>query len=1012
MLTKTSDIYSDLLRPEFEEWKIVAHDKIEKFDPLTLIGSFIESEMELDYAFTLFDIVVEKINSIVKLGDLKHSDIHNAVSQSLLESDHPESQKYLSNYDINFGPDLNELSTDEGFINIRHAKSLKNVILEILSKQTGKMNEDALEEYLGADELRTITNRLIKIIRFCGFYKVKKTFLISFFEELSCRSVKSILPNYMSFNSVSENEFIKIHRLITMAQIESRSEINTAINFLEIALEELASLSLRKFGLLPLSSTRRSFKQLIDVIKTIGEIKNRKTFIPEYQKIKTQILEAFNTQSIPIQSLSNLCDDLQNSIEKRFAIRACRQAIRLLRNLKIILKPEPALLKLNSYNYSIETQVDYIKTVTNYFVNSGYYIKNSSNEYFIDLNINFEYHELIEFGRVIRFRFCFTTDDEDFSNDWLNLSVEDIKNNKDIISVIVTNTDIPVNIIYELNNIVENYHRCICILGRDQFERGLRRPEEIRDVILSQFEKLIPSAKDFRGKIFQPNNLILPDNIKEYEIQSLKDSIALIQKDSGSEACLQLSRMFESSVREYIMMIYSLYNRGLRDKKFATEIYFDLEGINFKTLIKWIENLRKKILYNKDLKNIILPFLPDKSLISEIDRLRVNRNDYIHMNREVIKNEAEVYFNKISIVIKELSKITKQFQRGIFIRRLHSGVEVYADEGLININGKRLHEANLHLHYGCCIYISNETNFFPIIHAAACCNECYQISLLDQANASGSCLCSNCRKSIPLERGWHILVKKSNADKMLPRITSTKKCFSIKKDEIKNMNKKSFELQNETSTQPKRRLWLRTIAETVATAVGPAGAPIKGILALQDSIEEEKFDLKIETIISEQRQLKTDLFNKFFFLEEKVNRFRDIITQTIIDQIEILLKASNDPKVVYTQLANFDSWAFVSLTNINRDKLIEELVQLYNLDNDLFFTDLYRSGYKTSRIKRTGTLEADISYFVASLKGQSPFILLKTFEFLQSKFSGSLLLNDLVNQLKTISSSGLLVEAE
>ena len=77
---------------------------------------------------------------------------------------------------------------------VRNASILKKEIVQYLINLYELPSEDFLLNFLSSSEIDRITTRIIRVIRFCGFYKVSKKFIQSFCHELGQFSIKGFLP--------------------------------------------------------------------------------------------------------------------------------------------------------------------------------------------------------------------------------------------------------------------------------------------------------------------------------------------------------------------------------------------------------------------------------------------------------------------------------------------------------------------------------------------------------------------------------------------------------------------------------------------------------------------------------------------------------------------------------------------------------------------------------------------------------------------------------------------------
>lgn len=764
MTITASDIYSYFFREEFDLWRVIREDgKLEKFDSLTLIESFIESEMDLFSAFALFDKVVERITPLTNKGPITYDQIHITVVKCLLETNHPKVPFWLTNYENIFGPDLEELTADQEYIVILHASQLKKAILEKLAKVSGKGSLEELEKYLGTIELTDITNRLIKIVRYCGFYRVKKSFLDAFVEELAERSTKSILPSVAIDGKKTSQALDEAEKLLLIAREEARGDTRRSANLLETALEEIGAIALEHFGLFPLASSHRSFTQFIDVLKTVGEIlKSNKLTIPQFETIKSTIISALEVQNIPLERLCSECEDVYKSLKSGLFLRATQQALRVLRNLRIILQPEEMISILRAYEFEEGSDIGYLEIAYNIFSKAGIPSIVNREGKLLDVRIDFNYHELIEFGRNVRFRAEFLRDEECITSKALDYSIVDLKSTQDIISVIITNCNLGKEALERLRTIAVEYHRCVSVISRQQFENVMRKPEEVRDLILTQFEALVPGTRSWRGKIFPEEKAIIPPNIYHYEKRVLEEAFAEVSKNRGSEGCMKAGRLLEFAVREQTLFICSILEYGLKRKTDWAGIAIQPGRDKVGSYIEWLRELSMNphLGRNSNVNKYLSPFIPDRATINEIGNLMRGRNEYMHEERETDSMEARSFVSKVAVVIGSIQEQAKEFDRAIFAGAVDREMIFYTSSGVKRIRGGQSHASHSQLAPGCCVYLTDRKPFYSIIPALRFCRDCKTIIALNNW-ISGRYRCSHCNSKINLEGGWYQLLRRT-----------------------------------------------------------------------------------------------------------------------------------------------------------------------------------------------------------------------------------------------------------
>ena len=978
MTTKLSEIILEFIKPECDSIKIVKHGKhggqSEDFDPLTLLNSFFESEMDYEYACELFDETLEELKRLSNYGPLSYVQISTTVIDCLSKSNHPNAPLWLSNYENIFGRDLEELKSEEGYIVVRKASELKYSILEIIGDIIGVQDVQEIEKQIGKKELTTITNRVIKIVRYCGFYKVKKEFLKAFCEELSKRSVKGIIPN-TSINETKISESLnEAEKLLLLAKVNINIH-NKSLNYINLVLEELGTTVLKKFGLLPLSASRKSFKQFVDILKLSIDISNggsKNIALPHISNIRKELNKILDPLNIPLESYLNDCEVILNSLQKKFAHDAYFQTLSLLENLKIILIPNPLLNEIYAFEYFNNDIDKYLELSSRIFSSENLRTKLSLENSYIDVFIDFSYHELIEFGRRIRIRCLFLSPEQNLPADWLNLSSDDLDENVDIIPVLIINKDLSTNNVDDLRTIANEHHRCICPMDRAQFEKILNKPKEVRDVIQKQISSLIPESLNWRGKIFPKEKINLPENFTNYQKDTFIYAFAQIEHNKGSSACLQIGRLLEVIVRDYLLQIISFLNAN-NEKGFLLPSSSSKKGLkSYTDLFQSIVGLANS---NRKIKKQILQYLPTNQLLNEIDLLREYRNDFVHEDFDVSDNEARSFLVKVYSIISHLNENTSFAKKAILFKRQNEKLYFFCEDGEIIDNDENKYTQSLKIWD--CVYLSSKS-FPKIVFALSTCKHCGKHTKVREVTSNGRFICLLCERSNKINNIWNSLLRKAERE-------------AKKVEKEVRLNKMS----NKTEVKNK---WFKPLAEMICTIAGPFGAPLRGILTIKDQRKEEELDKKIDELLETNREIHNDVIGGYLSFDDKLKTSIEHISNCMA---AFLTYQQQNNKIDYLKNNAFDVkiWPYFSLTKVLEKDIIAELCDIYPIDMDSFFSDLSIAGYPLKYIKRTGTPETDINNTVITMRKQSPELLYYVFQKFGERNPASQLINEIIDNL-------------
>jgi hypothetical protein len=132
------EAYDVLMRPEIKRYKVSAHrddpdEAWKDFSSETLIESLIECEVPLRQAFHTYDRFVDRARPAFPDGRLTYNDIQLLVAEILLTDPDPRAPEWLSNYLNLFGPDVDTLPAEEGYLYARRAGELRRYITNYLA---------------------------------------------------------------------------------------------------------------------------------------------------------------------------------------------------------------------------------------------------------------------------------------------------------------------------------------------------------------------------------------------------------------------------------------------------------------------------------------------------------------------------------------------------------------------------------------------------------------------------------------------------------------------------------------------------------------------------------------------------------------------------------------------------------------------------------------------------------------------------------------------------------------
>ncbi len=179
--------------------------------------------------------------------------------------------------------------------------------------------------------------------------------------------------------------------------------------------------------------------------------------------------------------------------------------------------------------------------------------------------------------------------------------------------------------------------------------------------------------------------------------------------------------------------------------------------------------------------------------------------------------------------------------------------------------------------------------------------------------------------------------------------------------------------------------WIIAIAETVSTALGPIGAPIKGILEGYKGFEAEQVNNQLQAMIKETQEIQTKKILNLF--EEKLDATNaKIVTQMLNDAKKY---GEQDPDKSYSSL-------IAKGVSLNRELLgswRNDFIKVCpnNADVKIFHDTINFTGFPIGSLNEN---EPSLRYFTnfVTIFGRLPKIIqLKTLETIKDSYSSDTL---------------------
>ncbi len=980
-MEKLGEIFSQFIRPYFNDWtvrKTNDPDVTEKFDPITLLNSFVESEMDLEFSFTLFDKVIPVIDGKRKRGGITHNDIHRIVVQELLSLDSRNAMLYLSHYENLYGPDIEEIN-EENYVNVRSASQLKEYIANFLGLELShdESNDIGLGEH---NEIRDINNRFLKLIRFCGFYKVDKKFLDLFLNEITERSVKGFLPSTKFNGERTAHNLQEACRVLVLSKETVGKNYVISSNYLDLFLEEIGREFLTMIGSFPAIAKNNSFYQYVNILKTVKSVDSEKSILPRLTEVKTTLEQRSNLKGSFFDSHLALCISILESVNKQKDNRGfLRQAIDLSDRL---LRSTTSLLNPNDYGENIasfsgeqgEKHTNYLTSCKKRIAPHLPKIEIFNEGEYLRVDISSSIHDLVNYGKYVNLRFLYGRSQSELDAYEFYDEKKELESGN-IIPIIVTDGSIGGEFLDRLLDTSLNQKRPIIPLRRHKFEESINEGEDIRNIIIQSLYKWLPKISEWTKPIHSSVNIHIPSALDAHSKKFFEDQSLQILSGKGTNAAVMTSTFFESSIKEFVCFLYSAIAASKADSYLLT--FWPDDG-NLNSYIGWLSKIRMEILNSN---HQLEKYLPTNKEITMLHDLRKMRNSIQHDGYDLETYEAKKFIENCAQSISILFRSRKGNQPFSYNIMENEKYLFSETTGFIQTNYKSIDDKL----YSILGYSKNDKKgiFFP---AYVTCQKCKTLSMLINIESKPTLTCQNCNHCSRLPRLWkHLIKQRSDAV------------------EYRNQNgngmKNTRDLDEMTE---KHSIFIKGLLHIVAEATGPFGIPLKGLLA---SLDEEKtiaFEKKLFDSIERGQSIALEAYT---LAQESTNENRRAIKlleagiNTLIDYNA----TSPDFNILEISKGQPIAWPMFSITSIPEHQFAQELERLYSTDIDLLRTDLQQAAIKITRIQWSGSMASVAQNVVIYMRGISQEHKYQTLQKLKECNPSSSVISTVLEQFETIS---------
>ena len=760
-----SDLLNAFVLDDVSGWQVVKDPdvfeqdtdvelKTENFNPLTLLNSFFESEIELDSAIKLFDSVLQRLKKNIIDNTLDYKTIHLSVVEELLNLDHKNAVFWLSNYENIFGPTIDKLDNSDKYINARNARELKQFIIECLD-----LDEESEYQYkkLDSNHVRAVTNRLIKLIRYCGFYKVKKEFLRAFIDELSERSVKGFIPTRCMSREDASFRLDDAERSFILALDNLNQNKQRSINVINVALEDVGAVFLSFAGMLPASVSRSSFNIFCSHLDTLCALKelpnNIFPALPGIQGAKKNLEQNISQYGIDVVHLKNLTDDIRLNIKNSYY----RQALSLSLNL---LKIARALLYQDCFFNFISTNSDDIKVSSDYKECLIAHLNSLSNLHSaridrlgVEWKITYSLHSLMDYGRRVLFIFVNNLSIEEMDAfNWTDVSLY-LEKHHDAIPTLVVSRGIGGAFYENYKSLVIQSKRCVSIVYKEHLESHLMNRLDIRDLIASQFRTLVPESDDWENGVFNAFDLVIPKDLTQIDMTYISAEILTAFKHSlYTQAAIAAAKYLETRIKAHALLIYSVLKHKTKGGIVANT---EFDSWDLYKIVSWFSSVGQ--LKSSGRGNALEELLPSKKNLSLIDALRRERNELLHEGKEYDSYESKRFIDLVLSIINDLSILESGFKCQLAVDNNKKWYQFDGDRFQLVIAPGNLTKINAVNNLGAYCKI-NEKNR-QLIPAHVFCKRCNEPIYVVNVSMDSTIKCRACNTVIHIEKIWGHLSK-------------------------------------------------------------------------------------------------------------------------------------------------------------------------------------------------------------------------------------------------------------
>jgi hypothetical protein len=194
------------------------------------------------------------------------------------------------------------------------------------------------------------------------------------------------------------------------------------------------------------------------------------------------------------------------------------------------------------------------------------------------------------------------------------------------------------------------------------------------------------------------------------------------------------------------------------------------------------------------------------------------------------------------------------------------------------------------------------------------------------------------------------------------------------------------------------RDYLKAIGKAVSKLAGPLGAPLEGMLSLQEDDKKDKQNQEIKGLIESSKEISQQSVEAILQVGDSQKASHELLVKlsTYILE-EMRRKPEAEPEAVAESVNKTLTLSVRPIGVVTEATIEEELEYLFQTDKASFIGIIENTGFPTSTINTDGAARNVYHQFVLKCRGKGWGQLCKTFNALYAKNESSSILKDAAN---------------